>query len=399
MPKKGSPAAAPKKGSATAANTPNNVYMDTFNKAKECAKDKQKIAKKCQPEDQEKKDKRKDTNSKKKGSLLSKIKSPGSSGKNPNPDAQWINDHCEFLMHKPGDAEGLWKELEGSIGEAAVNKVVEEAKQKLTTAVEKAVAKKVAEIAAKSAAKRVLSLFTGPFALVINVALAAADIYELTQAIPNIEKQFGDLKSQVDDALKKVQEAKDIRDKFLNSKGEFSKDALVADMMHGASVANPCTNARRCDLVNYKDTKTKKDAAKGKGCCPGQTGHHLLPSAMFEGCADYKEDEAPTICAEGANNSNGSHGMIHRNMRDILDGLKDKAGNDIRRGATITKDQAISSATTSVRETFPTAGCNPRCIKAQLKEYYDKLKCDPKSHPGVGEGDGGSVSTTPKPIG
>ncbi|WP_348945690.1 HNH/endonuclease VII fold toxin-2 domain-containing protein [Chitinibacter sp. FCG-7] len=137
-------------------------------------------------------------------------------------------------------------------------------------------------------------------------------------------------------------------------------------------------------LVQFENTSSTDKTKEGKGCCPGQTGHHLLSSAMFSDCSksEYKASKAPTICVEGAYSSNGSHGMIHRNMRDNLGKLEDAAGNKIPYNTPITKKQAIDEATKSVEQTFPTAGCDPKCIRAQLNEFYKDLDCTPKSHPG-----------------
>ena len=179
----------------------------------------------------------------------------------------------------------------------------------------------------------------------------------------------------------------EIENKYKNKEGKFSPTALDAAMMHGLSVANPCINARRCNLVKYDDTNdSKKAAEKGKGCCPGQTGHHLLPSAMFTDCTPpYEESQAPTICAEGANNSNGSHGNIHRELRTILKDLKIR-GKAVPYNSPIKMKVAIASGVASVNKAFPTSGCNPKCIKAQLDEYYKKDKlCEPNSHPGIEE--------------
>ncbi|MFH6995472.1 HNH/endonuclease VII fold toxin-2 domain-containing protein [Flavobacterium sp. FlaQc-48] len=31
-------------------------------------------------------------------------------------------------------------------------------------------------------------------------------------------------------------------------------------------------------------------------------------------CPGYKKGDAPTVCVEGTNNSNGTHGLMHDNL-------------------------------------------------------------------------------------
>jgi hypothetical protein len=73
-------------------------------------------------------------------------------------------------------------------------------------------------------------------------------------------------------------------------------------------------------------------------------------------------------------------------MRTRLQGLTGSGGAPVPYNTPITKDQAIESAIKSVQKTFPTAGCDPKCIRAQLDEHYKTLDpCKPNSHPGVDE--------------
>ncbi|WP_289623971.1 HNH/endonuclease VII fold toxin-2 domain-containing protein, partial [Paracidovorax cattleyae] len=130
----------------------------------------------------------------------------------------------------------------------------------------------------------------------------------------------------------------------------------------------------------------------GKGCCPGQTGHHALPEAMFDGCPGYDHDAAPTICVEGTNNNHGSHGTAHNKLEDELNkiGFPD--------GAQITKEKAIQAGAKSVNAAFPESGCDVRCIESQLHAYYDKLNCMPKSASGKSTGNkqGGKAGSQSK---
>ena len=116
------------------------------------------------------------------------------------------------------------------------------------------------------------------------------------------------------------------------------------------------------------------------GCCPGQTGHHLLPNEMFQDCPQYTShmhDAAPTVCVEGVNNSHGSHGKIHDEMDELM---KNRAKKD---NQIISNNDAIEDAVKSQQKTFP--GCDPKCLAQQLHAYYDGL-CEGKLKPRGGKG-------------
>jgi hypothetical protein len=174
--------------------------------------------------------------------------------------------------------------------------------------------------------------------------------------------------------------------------------ASAATYQEGLANSNPCIQARRCKLVPFKETSPASTAKEGGlGCCPGQTGHHLLPEEMFADCNDEKDDsnrydsgvhnDGPTVCAEGANNTHGSHGKIHIEMdRQMTDYLKSAKADSI------SHTDAIDRASESLNKTFPGAGCNPECTKQQLQSYYKDF-CVGKVKPRGGLGDKGTSKT------
>lgn len=395
---------------ASAPNTGTFPYLDTKEKKKFCDEEEKAIIKNCGPEDEEKK---KERLKKQKGgvnALLSKLKLPQKKEKVRKGNANWINDHCEFLMLKPSDPQGLLNELESlpknlaeSLGKAALEKTIEAAKQKVEREIEERVAKIMLKKGAQKVAGRALSLLTGPFAIAINVAMTAYDVYDAAQTYKEVaaefESKFKEIKQTADklaDVNKQIAEVQDAlnSDRYRNDDGSFSPTKMVSDVMYAAAEMNDCIRARRCSLVKFKDAE-KMD---GGGCCPGQTGHHVLPSAMFDGCVSYKEKEAPVICTEGTSNWAGSHKAVHENLRDILIDLKDpRTGKVIPKGAPISKEQAIKSGTESVRNTFKGSLCSEDCIKEQLKKFYDKLNCQPKNESGfsgksTSQGQGGNTN-------
>ena len=168
-------------------------------------------------------------------------------------------------------------------------------------------------------------------------------------------------------------------------------------MMYGAAELNDCIRARRCSLVPYNQTENPA-SANGKGCCPGQSGHHVLPSSMFEGCTAYKEGAAPTICVEGTNNTHGSHGHIHKKLGDRLGKVMSIHGHKLQPGAEISKEEAIEAGADSVHEAFPESKCNAACIKAQLRKFYNSLNCVAHNESGESTSGKKSNNTPPKVV-
>jgi hypothetical protein len=148
-----------------------------------------------------------------------------------------------------------------------------------------------------------------------------------------------------------------------------------------------CQNARRCQLVPYK-----------KGCCPGQTPHHLVEASAFHdsgrgpedgswpvfGCEKYKENDAPCICLEGPDQNTGTHGMMHTiqsavalksppgalfSSQGIGTPIRDRNGKAPR---VTNLDRAQKSASRIVNIVFPESGCSSACIEAQLSDYHER---------------------------
>jgi hypothetical protein len=210
-----------------------------------------------------------------------------------------------------------------------------------------------------------LSLYEGLGKLLGNVAGAIATD-DMSRMYDAIEKELAEIQAKLAEA-----------EKLLTQGG--LEDAM-ASTMSGIAIANPCIKARKCLLVPFKDTgKT----AKGNGCCPGQTGHHVLPDAMFKqyeakpdaapgskmkadgknrACwGKYKHADAPTMCLEGTTNraTNGSHGLAHKATEVAFD---DMLGQE---------NMGYEEARNRIsRILSKPLGCNPDCIKAQLDDYY-----------------------------
>jgi hypothetical protein len=88
-----------------------------------------------------------------------------------------------------------------------------------------------------------------------------------------------------------------------------------------------------------------------------------------------KHQQAPTICVEGTDNSHGSHGLIHKTLAELM----------AKKPENISLNDAIDEGAKSVRIVFPESACSEKCLKAQLKDFYDKLGCPSVgSNPGTG---------------
>ncbi|CUI04617.1 hypothetical protein [Massilia antarctica] len=201
---------------------------------------------------------------------------------------------------------------------------------------------------------------------------------------------------------------------FANSPNLLTPGAMediMAATMASAAHADPCIKARKCLLIPYMDADK---TAAGNGCCPGQTGHHLLPSAMFDQYApelsgdkktykakmkndgrrpcwkDYDHNAALTICLEGTTNrsANGSHGHAHEETGKIVAPFRKSA------------DMPYTSARDEVADMFSTMfGCDSKCLSEQLDDSLknkhscgdlDKAKVSPHS----GEANGGPNAPT-----
>lgn len=137
-----------------------------------------------------------------------------------------------------------------------------------------------------------------------------------------------------------------------------------------------CQKAQQCKFQPYSRSKTK-------GCCPGQTPHHLIPVHCFmgkgerekalsaqkkyKGCSKYNQNQAPCMCVDGKTKTPGTmHGKLHK----VFDKIEDKhlASTEPRKAGSWTYKQAKRAATESAKK----AGCSAQCTNAQLKHYHEE---------------------------
>lgn len=388
-----------------AANTPAHLYLDTAALSKACSTELAKIKKACED---------KGKNNKK--SISDKLLGPKAKAKLDALKAKvakaegappWLMEHCDGLWFKPLNsknnaeiaelAEGLKKLDTGKVVaevQAHVGEIIRGLDQVVATVAMEAAKGAAVKAGARTLAGSVFGPIGAALVQVINVVDTAITAVEVGGKIINLKDEIG--------ALKKVLEGAPDKLKQMAADAVNNPQKAMADAMSLTAKLDACTRARRCQLVPMKETHDKplnRDCrgereneeeteltgpATGKGCCPGQTGHHVLPGSMFKGCTAYggaghgcSHQNAPTVCVEGVTNSHGSHGAIHKALKEQLSG-KFPAG--------MTVEQATREGADSVREAFPESGCRKKCIEAQLNAFYkDYKQCEPlKPSDGMG---------------
>ena len=185
----------------------------------------------------------------------------------------------------------------------------------------------------------------------------------------------------------------------------------LAEEMSDAVVDSPCLRARRCFMLPYEATDNSASGAAlnrsqgtappgpsnpaatnpdmgarlgfgdPRGCCPGQTGHHLVPDAMMRpgpgqrgiqdnsNCTGYDEKKAPTVCVEGAGANTGSYATINTATEAEI---AEKMNTD----GSISMERAIQAAADAYKASIG-RGCDRACIEEQLRDYYGGMDCQP----------------------
>ncbi|WP_354684936.1 HNH/endonuclease VII fold toxin-2 domain-containing protein [Cupriavidus necator] len=370
--------------------------MDTPDVKRRCASDFSKIQRECGPEDQPDENGKKKVRPSIRKLLGKKYKEKGydrTLSRGGTDNSSWMNEHCDFLWIPPGPnshQEFLDKlnSLKGDLAEAVegqLTKIVDAAKDKIKQEALDLAAKKAGQGVARAggrwavgaagaAAGGVGAVVTEGIATIWNLWDMASTGYDVVTSGYDAYKELGRLNDVLDDYGKIGDELE-----RLGQQARNDPQKAVADFMRAAARVNPCVRARRCSLVPYGKT----GGAGGAGCCPGQTGHHLIPDAAVKdaGCNGYNYEEAPTVCAEGTGNS---HGGSHQALHDELDKRMKKHVNTTRSQA-ITYEDYREHAIKTFQETFPESGCDKKCLRAQLDAHY-KCPNDLKAVSGKGGG-------------
>ena len=145
---------------------------------------------------------------------------------------------------------------------------------------------------------------------------------------------------------------------------------------------NPCVKAKRCQLQPYTPTKGQEG-----GCCPEQTGHHLIPKRGFKEYPGYNAGKAPCVCAEGTTYHRGQKTkspelpdseLTHPDMHAGQDYLERRARANPMPGGSAKKPftygKAKKNALKVHSQVFAESGCNPECLEKQLDNYHKQEK-------------------------
>ncbi|WP_431023996.1 DUF4150 domain-containing protein [Halomonas sp. H5] len=134
-----------------------------------------------------------------------------------------------------------------------------------------------------------------------------------------------------------------------------------------------CKKARNCMLVPY-------GGSGSPNCCPGVTGHHLLPNSLLQGkrgdsstnvvglkkAGDnaYTVNKGACVCVKGSGSS-GDHGKLHDKSKEKLRGI-------LEAGEHLDYDTAKEKVVEAHNETFPQ--CSKACTDAQIEASLKKSK-------------------------
>ncbi|MDR0701502.1 MAG: hypothetical protein LBF61_03670 [Azoarcus sp.] len=388
----------------TTANTPTQYYLDTPVVKKACREDFDKINKECKPDNDPGKNKHLALNKllgKKTMERLEALSKKVKGRHESNANNAWMS-HCDGLWIKPVGGEEALAEFRELIGEASrdldsaiktmLEPLVEQIKHAMTDKALDMAGKKAAVFAAKTGIRHTAALagaaVGGVGALVTEAAALVWTIgdflytgYEVVASGFDIYAAVNEISSALDIAQRAQKELAELANVLQNK----SPTDIMASGMGILSRLNPCTRARRCQLVPFGRTDTTSSLS-GKGCCPGQTGHHVIPRAAADSCPGYNHDKAPTICVEGVNNTNGTHGKIHAVLDKEVRKYKEEGWFGVR--DTIGYEDIRDLGIKSVKKTFPESGCDEKCLRAQLDAYYKDLCGNTKMTPSAGMPDG-----------
>jgi len=384
-------------------NTGGYPYLSVFDKSPSCRKDRDKIKRKCATNRRDdakgKKKKKKKGVFAKASNLLEKVDGLAAKGYGykRNKNNAWIDQYCDGLWIKPvsttikldngqkvnplevfknrieNDLKALEKIANSSnfeLVKTGFSQLVEVAKSQLGS---RWVTKKLLWLGAKAGLKSLIGGVAGAtgVGLVITAGTTAWTIADVVNTATSIAEKLG---PDADDILKQITDPDAIRKLAKDKVDEYRRnpEKALADAMTLKAKFDPCIRMRKCKLVPYNKTGAKDAAKSGQGCCPGQTGHHVIPDSMVKGNPCYKgKGKAPVICLEGANNSHGSHGQAHAALKTSMSNYRKKSGK-----STIDYEAARDQALDAITKPFGASAshCSRKCLREQLDAYYKDCK-------------------------
>lgn len=296
---------------ASSSNTPSMYFLDSESKTKDCAKDIKELEKHCAPDEKNKQNR---------GKGKPKARA---NHKEKDKDASWVMDHCGPLLMKPGEDFDEWnkidfkKQVNDQLGAVAT-----ELQSKVIDKIEKEILEYGVKAAGKLAIRRGLTGWIPVVGWVMTVVDVATTAIDIANKVSDMKKVVSDLKNTVQELQKHSQKITDTYAKYKDKLANFntlSKDKqdeiareIMVDVQAGYGIVNSCMRARKCLLVPYNQGAAGK--WQGKGCCPGQTGHHLLPDAMFRDPVESQKKKDEWANNPKSIDKNGKRRSLDRNM-------------------------------------------------------------------------------------
>jgi hypothetical protein len=366
-------------------NTPVFPYVSRGFWGHPCKDEEKRIERACAPE----KDQSDTKTSLKKQSTMSRLlrakRSKSGKGRRDSSGDHWTDDHCDGLGAMLNSAEkakeyaaqlqDTFKSLPSELN--LMNALRDQLSDMAINAGANAAAKWGAKAAAKQLAGSAVPAWgNAAMALwsVVDAAVAIGDVAEIRAVATESLQRLDVLRS-------KAGELQSLANRFGDISKLTDEDALKlgTEGQDILATLNDCTRARKCNLVPYQADgagnllgqrgKSKVESANNGGCCPGQTGHHLIPEASLkEQCPNYQHSMAPTVCVEGFSQNHGSHQRAHQALAERHRAMA-KAGK-LSPDGSMSMDDAIDSAADSHKDTFPLSNCSRACIREQLDNYY-----------------------------
>lgn len=349
-------------------NTPLFPFVERGLFSHPCAKEEERIKRACKKEEDEKdEDKSKLKIKRKKRFDVSKILKAGKIGPTKKGPWHWTDDHCDGL-NLPIDDMDPQKYVD-TLKESykdllSLDSMLDGAKSMALDYLKNAAMKGLGKVAVRAGVKQLAGSAVPAWG---NAVMGIISVGDAAWTLYNV----GDIKTLAADLIDDIDAIKSKLGDFKSLIANASKDpeALMWDGMDILATVNSCLRARKCNLVPYSKKGGRgsnvETSSKG-GCCPGQTGHHLIPQAMVKDgpCPNYDHGEAPTVCVEGRTQNYGSHKRIHDVTNALLQKIPKTAAGKV------SMKNAIDTATAAHIAAFPLSRCSPKCIKAQLEAYY-----------------------------
>lgn len=369
-------------------NPPNALqqqYISAGMKSNDCKKDIERIQKSCKTATEEEAKKR-TPDHKRKRSLKQRLDNLVSlpdevgrkvSGYRRTKDNAWIDEHCDGLWVKPMKGLDDFKEAEKqfndfldnlptdttSLGKMVFGELIDLAYEKMGAWY---LVKKLGGLGIRSTIKNIIGGAAGTtgVGVVVTAGMGAWSVTDAISTATEIAEMVG---PEGQELMADLMDLDKLKKKIEAKVAAYKKepDKFLAELMELQARRSPCIHARKCMLVPYNNSK-KPQVIKGEGCCPGQTGHHVIPHAAMKGNSCYSgEGKAPTICLEGTNQHHGSHGKAHANLEMLLTRRK------FRNGVPVSYPDLRDSAIEAIQGAGANS-CDKKCLQAQLDEYYKK---------------------------